>query len=248
MARPTANDDTTGRRVRVVLGATCYADAEGALTIAAELARQVGAELHGLLVQDEAILTAAGRPRALVVSYSGGQATGVTADAMLRAFQADARRFESELTGLAKTAAIAAEFRATGGRLAEVVLQSAGSGDVAIFGFRRAMRDSGSVVLILGGQGEPPEFAAPLAQGLRKRLIVLTGAPRRKEIAKYFARRPGPAPELRVCDDPDALLRRLETLSPAAVIVAADRAELPAPARLVNAARCPVILATAQTA
>ncbi|WP_397543984.1 hypothetical protein [Roseovarius salis] len=238
MASRTPIDPRPAKHFRVVLGATCYADAEGALSLAVALARQVEAELHGLLVRDEGILTAAGRPRARVVTYSGDQASAISRTEMLRAYEADARRFEERLTGLARTARVAARFNALEGRLSEVVLQSSGQGDVVILGFRRAMRDSGSVVLVLGKGHQPPAFAAPLAAGLGKRLVVLCASDEDRPAALHSEF------ETRRFHDREELLRQLETLSPAAVIIAADPGTLPATGRVLDAARCPVVVTT----
>ncbi len=220
-------------RRRVVLGATCYADAEGGLGIAVELARHAGAELHGLLVREEASLSAVRVFRARAVSFTGEPSAEVTETALLNAYRADARRFAERLGGAARLARIAAEFRATEGRLWDAVQKAAGPGGVAVFGYRRALGDSGSVVLVLGQGRAAPGFAAPLATGLKKRLLVLSEAS------------PPPGVEGERFKGPDELLRRLDALSPAAVIVAADPAALPPPTRLVEAARCPVVFAAA---
>ena len=234
MADQMQKADRKGSHLRVVLGATCYADAESTLILASELARQLRAELHGLLVRDEAIFSAAGHLKAYAVSYSGQPGAAVTADAMLRAFEADARRFEHQLLTIGRRAAIGTGFSASEGRLAEALQRSAERGDLAIFGFRREVRDSGSVVLILGAGRQPPAFAEPLAAGLGKRLVVLSEAGSGADSAR-------PAAESRQFLGPDELLRQLDALSPAAVIVAADSAALPAPTRLLDAARCPVV-------
>ena len=115
-------------RHRVVLGATCYADAEGGLTVAIELARHAGAELHGLLVQDEASLSAVRVMRARVLSFSGEPAAEVSEQALLSAYRADARRFAERLRGAARMARLRAEFRAVEGRLWDVVQQAADIG------------------------------------------------------------------------------------------------------------------------
>jgi len=240
MARPPQAEGGAHGRVRVVLGATCYADAEGALGIAVELARHAGADLCGLLVAEEASLTAVRTFRARVVSFSGEPAAGITETAFLQAYRADARRFAERLSGAARAARLTAEFRATEGRLWDAVQQAAGPGGVAVFGFRRAVRDSGSVVLVLGRGRDAPGFAAPLAGALKKRLVVLSQAP---PPVSGIGPDAATASEVHLFEGAGDLLRRLETLSPAAVIVAADPAGLPPAARLVDAARCPVVFA-----
>lgn len=230
-----APDPAPRTRQRVVLGATCYADAEGALGIAVELARFAGADLFGLLVRDEASLTALRMFRARAVSFSGESVTGITETALLQAYRADARRFAETLRGAARLARVTAGFRAAEGRLWDEVQEAAGPGGVAVFGYRRAVRDSGSVVLVQGRDRAEPGFAAPLAAAMNKRLVVLAQS----------GPDATPSAGAAVFDGPEDLLRRLETLSPAAVIVAAGAGALPPPARLVEAARCPVVYAAA---
>lgn len=59
----------------MILGASCYPDAEAALALALELARQMGAELHGVFVRETAVL-AAGYAHSRVVTYSGQRKAG----------------------------------------------------------------------------------------------------------------------------------------------------------------------------
>jgi len=235
MVPQSSADNTAGHaRRRVVLGATCFADAEGGLHIAVELARSAGAELRGLLVREEASLAAVRVFRARTISFTGEPAAEVTETALLRAYRADARRFAERLVGAARLARVAAEFQATEGRLWDAVQQAAGPGGVTVFGYRRAVGDSGAVVLVLGQGRAMPAFAAPLATGLKKHLVILSeGAQPARAAGEVY-------------HGPDELLQRLGALSPAAVIVAADPATLPPAARVVEAARCPVVFADAK--
>lgn len=241
MATQMTDPEHTSRGPRVVLGATCYVDAEGALSLAVALARSMKADLHGLLVQDEAILSAANRPRAQAVSYSGLGTTGITADAMQQAFEADARRFEQMITAAARAAAVSAAFRADAGGLAEALRQTARAGDLAVFGFRRATRDSGSLVLLLGERDDAPEFAAPLAKALGKRLVLLRYGQQNATVAHLASH--GTGPEALFANTAQTVLRHLERLSPAAVIMTAYHPDMPPISRIIDAARCPVIFA-----
>ncbi|PWE31404.1 hypothetical protein DDZ14_12890 [Maritimibacter sp. 55A14] len=232
-------------RHRVILGATCYADAEAALHLAVELGRRLGAEIQGLLVSDETILSAAGHPKARVVSYSGTSVSQVTAEAMRSAFRADARLFERQLQRRAAAAALGVSFRAEPGRLASVLAGAAGAGDLVIFGYRRAIRDGDSVVLVAGGDGMTTDAlrtAVQLRAILRKRLVVLTAATRQREVVAALADLgEGPA-ELRVVSSDADLLRALDRMSPAAVVMASAPADLALVVQVVEAARSPVIV------
>ncbi len=227
------------RNRRVVLGATCYADADAALSFAVALARQVKAELHGILVRDKAILSAADRPRALAVSYSGHGTSSITAEAMQRAFVADAKRFETKLAATARASSLSAVFSATEGGLPDALHQTVLAGDLAILGFRRATRDSGSLVVLLDEGGEIPAFAAELASTLGKRLTLLRHMPGRA--ARHADLVYGAGPETLIADNAKAMLRHLGRSSPAAIIMASHRAVVPTVFDVINAARCPVI-------
>lgn len=232
-----------GAHHRVILGASCYSDAEAALALALELARQLGAELHGVFVRETSVL-AAGYAHSRVVSYSGRRETGLTAGALARAFQADARRFEGLLARRAKAAALVSSFREAEGHLQEELRRSAEAGDIIISGFKPILRATGCVALILTEGQAVPGFALRLARTVRKPLVAL--------VACAPEAQPGPAAapagplgdvaETRRCAQPEVLLRQLEYMSPAAVIVAAPLAGLPPLARIQEAARCPLVI------
>lgn len=231
------------RPARVLLGATCYTDAEGTMQIAVLAAREIGAELHGLLVVDESILAAASAPRARSVGFSGARIAQISAEQMQAAFRADARRFREQLLRTARGASLGAGFRQERGRLAAVLEQGAGAGDLIVYGFRRAPRDSDCVILIASATDPAPRLtalAAHLSEGLGKPLIVLVPA----QTAEV---RPAPLAGLAgvdviAFDTPEALLARLERCRPAVVVASGPYAALPPVARLLDAARCPLIL------
>ncbi|NNE51865.1 MAG: hypothetical protein HKN30_05620, partial [Sulfitobacter sp.] len=69
-------------RTRVVLGATCYADAAASLQVALVLAKQISADIHGCLVTDDAILASVSYPNARAVAYSGRSFHSVSEQSM----------------------------------------------------------------------------------------------------------------------------------------------------------------------
>lgn len=229
------------RPVRVILGATCSVDAMGTLQIAVQIARRRGADLHGLLVADDAILAAASGPRARAVGFSGGQIAQITAERMLEAFRADARRFEQGLLRAAQAASVGAAFRQAQGRLATALDEGAGAGDLLVYGFARPQGRADCVVLLSDGTAPAADLldlAAQLAAHLDSPLVVLT--PLDRDAALDIALTPHAPVVVTVADTP-ALLAQLERRRPAAVIAAAPRAALPPIGRLLDAARCPVI-------
>ena len=241
--RNDAENAGQGGRARVILGASCYPDAEAALALALDLARQLGAELHGVFVRETAVL-AAGYAHSRVVSYSGQRETGLTAGALARAFRADARRFEGLLARRAKAAALVSSFREAEGHLQEELRRSAAAGDILISGFKPILTAAGCIAVILAEGQAVPGFALRLARTVRKPLVALVAcAPQAQPgSAAAPAGPPGDVAETRLCAEPGVLLRQLEHMSPAAVIVAAPLAGLPPPARIQEAARCPLVL------
>lgn len=228
-------------RARVILGATCSVDAMGSLRIAVQIARHRGAELHGLLVTDEAILAAASGPCARAVAFFGGQVAPITAEGMLAAFRADARRFQAGLLQAAQAASLQSAFGQARGRLVPALEQRAGPGDLLVYGFARPEGGADCVVLLLDGTAPAADLvslAAGLAADLRKPLVVL--APPRYRASLQSALSPHD-PVIVGVADARALLAQLERRRPAAVIAAAPRAALPPVGRLLDAARCPVI-------
>ncbi|MCB4456869.1 hypothetical protein [Leisingera sp. McT4-56] len=240
MQRETGRAGGAGR-ARVILGASCYPDAEAALVLAMELARQLGAELQAVFVRETAVL-AAGYAHSRVVSYSGQRETGLTGAALAKAFQADARRFKGLLSARAAAAALQSSFQEAEGHVQEELRRVSQAGDILVLGFKPILRSAGCIAVILAeGQGVP-DYALRLARKTGKPLVAL--------VACAAGAEPPPAGqweggvETRFCALPEALLRQLEQMNPAAVIVAAPLADLPPAARLQDAARCPLILQT----
>ena len=192
-------------RARVILGASCYPDAEAALVLAMELALQLGAELQGVFVRETAVL-AAGYAHSRVVSYSGRRETGLTGAAIAKAFQADARRFKGLLSARTAAAALESSFREAEGHVQEELRRISQAGDILVFGFKPILRVAGCIAVILAAGQEDSGI------------------------------------ETRFCAQPGVLLRQLERMNPAAVIVAAPFADLPPAVRIQDAARCPLIL------
>lgn len=229
------------RHTRVILGACCYADAEASLDLATELARLLGADLHGMMVRDDVVFGASAVSQVSVISFSGKRASGISMDRMRVAFAADARQFEQQLNRRARAAALQCYFRKTQGNLAETLQKSAGAGDIVVFAFKPVLRVSGALVLILGQQGAIPDYIAKLARKLRKPLVVLTSALPQKPDSRVLLP-PGQQVVFQAYENADAMLAVLERMSPTAVFLSPHGHDLPSISRIVESARSPVIL------
>ena len=233
------------RRAHVILGATCYADAEASLRVAVVLARQIGGEIHGCLVTDEAILASVAHPRARAVAYSGHSLTKVTSKTMHAAFRSDARLFKDRLLRAARQASLDSKFSEASGRLTGVLQDKAKAGDLIVFGFRRAIRDGDRVVLVAGDT--PPDtdllnLGVQLSATLGKRLTLFTVPEFTAEITSRLSELAVTTYDLLPFTGNEELLVELDRMSPSAVVLGLGASDHPSVMRLVDAARCPVIV------
>lgn len=232
------------KRTRVILGANCYCDAESTLELASVLAQQVGAELRGLLVHETSVLYSVNQLQARTVSYSGLRSATVTADTLLKAYQSDARHFKRHLSNAAKASALESSFEEIEGSLTDVLRTQAGNGDIIVLGYKTMFDQDGPVVLIMGDQSDLPEFAINLTRKLRKQLHILLSDPRNKDIVATEAAKLGTTAIVRAYDTSNALIASLERTAATAVVLADYSPGSPMIARLLEAARCPLIVQT----
>ena len=98
---------------RIIISATCFADAGASMGIAAVIAQIVKSDLLGLLVEEESILRFADLPSASVVALESRTQQRVTPSAMDKAYQRDAIAFKIILAKVAKDASINWSFQQT---------------------------------------------------------------------------------------------------------------------------------------
>lgn len=232
------------KRTRVILGANCYSDAESTLELASVLAQQVGAELRGLLIHETSVLFSENQLQARIVSYSGMSSAMVTAGALMKAYHADARHFERHLSSAAKASALESSFDEIEGCLTDVLRTQAHSGDIIVFGYKPIFHQNGPVVLVLGDKTELPKFAVNLTRKLHKQLHILLSGSRIGDVVGAEAEKLGMAATIKAYETSNELVADLERMTPTAVVLADHSAGEPAVARMLEAARCPVILQT----
>ena len=143
-----------------------------ALQMAAELAGWLGVDLHGLFIEDEALLALADLPFARELrlpthEWSPLDAAGITAE--LRHAAEDARRM---LTGILATNRVAGGFEVRRGDPAACLAEITRAGDLVLLAL------SGSVA------ARPPQDSArtraAMARGAASALLVLPARPRRR--------------------------------------------------------------------
>lgn len=184
---------------RIILGATTLADAAGTLALATALASALaagragraaggdtddtggGAEIHGLLVEDDEVLALATAHAASIVAPAGRAAVMLDPAALHRAFAREAAGFQRLLAEAAARAALRASFSRGRGRLAAALAAAAAPGDLLVVPagpFRTAVRE---VVVLSAGLSDPvlPAMARATAERLRRplRTIPAPGGP-----------------------------------------------------------------------
>ena len=203
-------------RRRVLLMASCLADAAPSISLAVTAAARLQASLEGVLARDPraegaALVMAAGQP--------------LSPERLARAYAADARAFRRRLDQAAATAALECAFRIDTGALPDLALRPPRPDDAVLIAHRRLMALRGPVVLLGGVEGDQPPDQPPVqaldlaidlarALGLRSRFL------------------PG-----------DTALAEIELLSASLILLPRG---MNAPAtrlrQIIEAARCPVLL------
>jgi len=229
-------------RKRVIVGATCFADADAAIEMAAKLARKVEADVLGLLVEDDAIVRYARSPSAKTLTFQRGSRQHVTPKTMGRAFQRDARVFEHRLSSAARQAAVRWSFERQRGHIIPLLHSVAVAGDFIFLGYQKTPLARGQIVFIdHGGKGEGQLFnlSKEIAQemGLALQTIHLSKSekPPSRADSDLFS--------MALNASEQEMLDYLRTASPTAVIVAISPQHHFDLDEMLKAARCSVILA-----
>ena len=133
---------------RIIISATCFADAGASMGIAAVIAQIVKSDLLGLLVEDESILRFADLPSASVVALESRTQQRVTPSAMDKAYQRDAIAFKIILAKVAKDASINWSFQHKRGQSMPLVKSLALKGDLILLGHQLARNARGEIVCL----------------------------------------------------------------------------------------------------
>lgn len=152
---------------RVVLGVTSYADAAPTLALAAALATEAGADLHGLMVEDDAHLALCALSAACIVDPAGRVLARHDAARMRAAVQRDAARFKQELAIQATRTALGWSFGRGSGRLGAVLAGTLTAGDMLVLPAGPTRAPLREIVLLQTGV---VAGLGPLAHALAARL------------------------------------------------------------------------------
>lgn len=203
---------------RVLLLASCFADAAPSIRLAVAVASRMQASLEGVLAVDA---RAEGAAALLAFRHRSGAVLALDRERLSQSYAADARAFRRRLDAAAAGASLRWSFRTDSGVLPELGLGMCGAGDAVIFGQRRFLAFGGAVIALDDSEtGSAAALATELARVLRLHLRVLP------------------------TDTPPS---ELDLLAPGVLVLPhvfqADPARLDA---LIGAARCPVLLGPAE--
>ncbi len=237
------------RLPRLILGATCYSDAYSTIELAVPLAGRLGAELLGVLIEEDAILSYAGMPDARTIGEPGKAAQQVTAEKMMAAFRQDAAQFKRALGQAATVAKIAWSFEQRRGQFSRVFEGLAGTGDLLVLAYARPRHHRRAIALVMGQNATPALYsnAAGVAQETGLPLVIFVPVAASAKIrAELMQDLPNHrrAPDVVVRDyaSYDDLMRQIGALAAGLVFLAADVTGKLDLRQLTDAARCPVAI------
>lgn len=214
---------------RIIVGATCFADADAAIEMAANLARMVKGEVLGLLVEDDSILDYADLPFAKILTFQHGKVQPVTRKTMDSAFQRDARNFERRLANAAEQIAVKWSFERKRGQMMPLLHSAASAGDFIFLGYKKTGLPRGEIVYIdFVGKASDPVLDLSKAISGEMRLGLKT-----INLSEIESQNNGNITNT---------LNYLRKTSPTAVIVVTDNRHNLDLLDILETARCPVIL------
>ena len=243
----------SGKIHRIVVGATCYADARSVIEISAFLAESIKGELQAVLIEEEAVFSLSARPAARV-TLSGGMSRPVTAQAMMDAFQRDAAAFEKAVRETAAKRAVDWSFETRRGEFPVALNHNLTTGDLIVFGYQVPGRLPGEFLVVDYTNDLDVsliELAANVAHEMKRPLhvVLLRKSPDHaiKVSDHARSRMEQLAVNLTILDQDNsqsALLDAVRHARVATVMVSAELVRDVGLARLLENARCPVIVFT----
>ncbi len=229
--------------LRLLVGATCFADAAAALRIVERLPGAFRADLGGVLIEEVDVLAACQIPHQRIVSASGATTLAPSLSQLRTFLDADARAFRESLARAADPSGAGWVFARDKGELVGTALRVATGWDVLVIGYRQVHRIPGKIVVLVDAAspqgGAMTEAADRLARHLSADRVVFSigPGPDRAPLAQ-------PPRTLRfdTLEDALAALTRMNTQ---AVLVDLTRGPVHNArdlARLLDRARCPLFV------
>lgn len=241
------------RSRRIVIGATCYADASSVIEIGCYLAENTKGEIQAVLIEEDAVHNLTALPSARVTPV-GGPSRPVTPEAMIEAFRRDAVAYEKAIREGAAKRAIRWSFEKRRGEFPVVLNHDLSTGDLIVFGYQVMRRGFGELLVVDYANDMDVslvELASNVAQQTHRNLhvVLLRKSPEAAiKVSEHSrSRMERLATNLTIMDKEDNIETLLETIRRgrvATVMISAELARDIGIGRLLYAARCPVILYT----
>ncbi len=236
---------TTGKRQnRIIISATCFADADAAIVIATNLAKKVKGDLLGLLVEEESILRHADLPFSKVIAFQSGTLQKVTPEAMAAAFRSDARFFKTILEKMAMDACVNWSFESRRGQMMSLVHGMESKGDLILLGHQQTAMSEGEIVYLNFSDGDDSSFEELASQiALEMNIPFQVISPLKTDDQTAASSRNLPSPDKSgtpTARHENQVLEFLRSKSLKAVFVALCEQDLDIQ-KILEAARCPVI-------
>lgn len=228
---------TVHTALRILVGASSFADADAALHIVERLTDTVWVGLGGVLVEEE-MLEICQIPNQRVIQPSGTITMPPNKAQLRTLMQADARAFRKSLARTARPTGTEWVFAQERGDLVQASLHAAANWDVLVLGYRQVHKRRGKIV-IFGTHGTGDSAMNAIARWLSSQLNT-------EGIYFSFNDVPEPATGGVVrFDILDDSLKALTHMNAEAVLVDLRQGAVRTQsdlARVLEAARCPVIV------
>lgn len=230
------------RRTRVLVCAASYADARDAMRIAERLARLVGIDLGGLFLEDPEATELAASPHQRIVTASGTLVVAPGRRQMQLVMSGEARAFRAELSRIAERHALRWSFERITGEPMRCLCRAAQSWDMLLIGHRRLLDRRGPVLVLRPADtasGAPSAADDSELSELASRLAAALGS---------YVQQIAPAGDSPA--DTEAFLDRIGRIHAALVLTDATGGPFRTGSglrRLVDAARCPVLVTGASS-
>jgi hypothetical protein len=166
-------------RLRVLIGASSFADAAAALKILKPATHRLAMTLGGMLIVDQQVLALCRMPNQRIVSTTGVLAIAPSPGQVSALIEADAKAFRRSLEDLAVPIGAQWMFEQTMGDLISDSLRFRADWDVIVLG-HRAIHVARGKIVVIAGEGprneELTKFAETLAaQSAADRLDLIVG-------------------------------------------------------------------------
>ena len=213
--------------IKIVLGATCFADAKVAIDIVEKLARTLQMQIRAYLLKDDAALYASALPFARAISPSG-VSLEVSDAKMQQAYFADIGFYERALKSLAEQSKISWTLEERKGDLDGIMEAATSHEAIALFGFNQLQKPRNGIVVLAGEDQDISNFkslAVTLSSEMNASIEVLRVETNENNRSNMID-----------------LLHKLQTKSPALLIATSEIIRITGINALLDASRCPLIV------